>query len=248
MRTKLAENPWLTNGEGILLLALIAEVIVFGVTAPAFHTWANFMELLRFSVELGLLSIALTPIILTGGIDLSVGSAVGLCAVVFGVTWGHGNRSIATAAMAALLAGFASGALNALFIARLRLPPLVVTLGTFSLYRGVAEGVTHGAASYTGYPSKFLQLGQGYLQGTIPMQLPILLVVALAYFIFLHRSTYGREIYAIGFNSEGARYAGIPVERRLALLYVLCGMVSRSGCRPLRCALGPRQGGPRHRL
>ena len=202
VRTKLAENPWLANGEGILLSALIAEVILFGVTSPAFHTWANVMEIVRFSVELGLLSIALTPIILTGGIDLSVGSTVGLCAVVFGVTWGHGSHSIGAAAIAALLAGIACGAFgNAVLVSRLRLPPLVVTLGTFSLYRGIAEGVTHGAASYTGYPSKFLQIGQGYLLGTIPMQLPILLVVALAYFVFLHRSIYGREVYAIRFNS-----------------------------------------------
>jgi ribose/xylose/arabinose/galactoside ABC-type transport system permease subunit/ABC-type sugar transport system substrate-binding protein len=226
LRAKLAENPWLANGEGILLLALLAELTFFGVTAPAFLTWVNIWEVLRFSVELGLLSVALTPVILTGGIDLSVGSTVGLCAVVFGVIWGHGRQSIGVAVVAALFTGLACGALNAVFIARLKLPALVVTLGTYSLYRGIAEGVTQGAASYTGYPSRFLQVGQGYLGGIMPMQLPILLVVVIAYFFFLHRSIYGREVYAIGFKPEGARYAGVPVERRLALLYVLCGTVS----------------------
>jgi rhamnose transport system substrate-binding protein len=226
LRAKLVDNPFLANGEGILLLALLAEVVLFGVTAPAFLTWVNVFEVLRFSVELGLISIALTPIILTGGIDLSVGSTVGLSAVVFGVTWGNGRHLIAVAAAAALLTGVACGALNALFVARMKLPALVVTLGTYSLYRGIAEGLTHGAASYTGYPSSFLRLGQGYLWGTIPMQLPIFVVVALVYAVFLHRSLYGRQLYAIGFNSEGARYAGVPIERSLARIYVLCGAVS----------------------
>lgn len=226
MRAKLSDHPLLSNGEGILLLALLAEVIFFSVTTSSFLSWTNFLEVLRFSVELGLLSVALTPIILTGGIDLSVGSTVGLVAVVFGVSWNHGQDSIATAALLALLTGVLCGALNALLVARLRLPALVVTLGTYSLYRGIAEGITHGAASYTGYPPGFLQIGQGYLWGVVPMQLPILLAVVLAYVVFLHQSIYGREIYAIGFNAEGARYAGIPVERRLALIYVLCGTVS----------------------
>lgn len=226
LQAKLADNPFFANGEGVLLLALIAEVVLFGVTAPAFFTWVNVLEILRFSVELGLISIALTPIILTGGIDLSVGSTVGLSAVIFGITWSSGHQSVAVAALAALLTGVACGALNALMVARLRLPALVVTLGTYSLYRGIAEGITHGAASYTGYPASFLKLGQGYLWGTIPMQLPVLFAVALAYVVFLHCSIFGRELYAIGFNSEGARYAGIRVQRRLALIYILCGTVS----------------------
>lgn len=226
MQAKLRQNPWLANGEGILLLALAAELFLFGVTAPAFCTWTNILEILRFSVELGLLSVALTPIILTGGIDLSVGSTVGVCAVVFGIAWGSGRNSIVPAAAAALCTGIACGVLNALFVARLKLPPLVVTLGTYSLYRGIAEGLTHGAASYTGFPASFLQLGQGYLWGVLPMQLPVLGIVVAAFFVFLHRSIFGRQIYAIGFNAEGARYAGIPVQRRVALLYILSGTVA----------------------
>jgi ribose/xylose/arabinose/galactoside ABC-type transport system permease subunit/ABC-type sugar transport system substrate-binding protein len=225
-RTKRSSGTLLPNGDRVLLLALLAEAAVFSVLAPGFFTLANFFEVLRFSVELGLLSLALTPILIAGGIDLSVGSTVGLTAVVFGLVWQGGHLPIALAIVVALLAGCACGVLNALMIAGLRLPALIVTLGTYSLYRGIAEGITHGAVSYTGYPKSFLLLGQGYVWHIIPIQLPIFLCVGIGYAVLVHRSVLGRALYAIGFNAEGARYAGIPVRRRLALVYVLSGIVS----------------------
>jgi rhamnose transport system substrate-binding protein len=225
-RIKHDDQPLLQSGEWALMLALVAEVVFFSLTAHSFFTWGNFFEVLRFSVELGLLSVALTPIMISGGIDLSVGSIVGLVAVVFGIVWRDGHLPISLAVIAALFVGCASGALNALLIAGLRLPALIVTLGTYSLYRGIAEGITQGAVSYTGYPKSFLLLGQGYFLKGIPVQLPVFLLVVFAYVILLHRSVLGRAFYAIGFNAEGARYAGIPVRRRQVLLYLLSGTVS----------------------
>jgi rhamnose transport system permease protein len=128
--------------------------------------------------------------------------------------------------MVGLLVGCACGALNALFIAWLRLPPLIVTLGTYTLYRGIAEGMTHGAVSYTGFPPSFLSIGQGYLWGVIPAQLPIFILIAIGYAVLLHKSVVGRGLYAIGMNASGARYAAIPVRRYLALLYLASGIVS----------------------
>jgi rhamnose transport system substrate-binding protein len=225
-QAKAAAQPLFPNGEWVLLLAVLAEVLAFAAFAPGFFTVANLFEVLRFSIELGLLAVALTPIILTGGIDLSVGSALGLAATIFGMAWHDGHLSIASAIIITLLVGCASGALNAILIAGLRLPALIVTLGTYSLYRGIAEGITHGAVSYTGFPQSFLLLGQGYFWKIIPIQLPLFLLVVLAYVILVHRSTIGRAFYAIGFNAEGARYAGIPVRRRLALIYLLSGIVA----------------------
>ena len=224
--TRSARARRFPNGEWALLLALIAEVALFSVIAPGFFAVGNLFEVLRFSVELGLLSIAMTPILIAGGIDLSVGSTIGLTAVVFGVAWQNGHLPIPLAILLALLVGCACGALNAIMIAGLRLPALIVTLGTYSLYRGIAEGITRGALSVTGYPKSFLLLGQGYFWHTIPMQLPIFLLVIAAYAILLHRSTLGRALYAIGFNPEGARYAGLPVRRHLATIYLLAGVVS----------------------
>ena len=113
-----------------------------------------------------------------------------------------------------------------MLVARLKIPPLIVTLGTFSLFRGIAEGITQAAVNYSGFPSGFLFLGQGYLWGVIPAQLPIFILVFVVYVVLLHRSVVGRALYAIGFTAAGARYAGIPVARRVGLVYVLSGLVS----------------------
>ena len=216
----------LSASERWLLAALLAESAFFSVAANRFFGLVNFFEILRFSVELGLLSVALTPILITGGIDLSVGSTVGLTAVILGAASADLHLGVAGLLAIGILVGCLCGAINALMVAGLRLPPLIVTLGTFTLYRGVAEGITHGALSYTGFPQAFLALGQGYLFGIIPAQLPVFLLVAAGFAILLHFSVMGRGIYAIGLNSAGARYAGIPVRRHLFVLYLASGIIS----------------------
>ena len=210
----------------IVVAALLAEIALFSAIAENFFTAGNFFEVLRFSVELGLIAIALTPVIITGGIDLSVGSMMGLAAVAFGAMWRDVGLTLPVAAGATLLLGCAGGLLNAFLISRLKLPPLIVTLGSFSMFRGIAEGITHAAVNYTDFPKSLLFLGQGYLGGIVPAQLTIFFLVFAAYVILLHRSTVGRAWYAIGSNAAGARYAGIPVARRVGLAYILSGLVS----------------------
>ncbi len=210
----------------ILAFALVAEIAIFSLLGPNFFTVANFFEIIRLSVELGLLAVALTPVMITGGIDLSVGSMMGLAAVVFGAVWRDWQLPVGAAAAAALLTGTLGGALNAVLVTQLRIPPIIVTLGGFSMFRGIAEGITHGAVNYSGFPHSFLRLGQGYLWGVIPVQLPLFLAAVAAYVILLHRSVVGRTLYAIGFSPSGARYAGVRVARRIALVYLLSGMVA----------------------
>jgi rhamnose transport system permease protein len=207
-----------------LLVALAVELALFALIAPNFATAANLLEISRLSVELGLLAIALTPILVTGGIDLSVGSMLGLAAVLFGAAYQDWQLPIPVCVAVALLAGCAGGAINAYLVARLNIPSLIVTLGTFSLFRGIAEGITLGARNYTGFPSGFLALGQGYVGGVLPAQLPLFIAVLLGYTVLLHRSTIGRALYAIGFSADAARYAGLPVARRVGLVYVLSGV------------------------
>ncbi len=216
----------LSSGEWILLLALVAEIALFSAIAHNFFTLENFFEVLRLSVELGLLAIALTPVIVSGGIDLSVGSMMGLATVLFGAAYHEWGLPIAAAAVVALLAGCTGGALNAILIAYFNIPPLIVTLGTFSLFRGIAEGLTRGAVNYTDFPPRFLALGQGYLGGIVPTQLLLFIPILAIYAVLLHRSVVGRAWYVIGFGAPGARYAGLPVERRVATLYFLSGLVS----------------------
>src|SRR5205085_7025738 len=159
-------------------------------------------------------------------IDLSVGSLMGLSAVVFGMLWRDGGLPIGAAAGLTLLVGAAAGGLNGLLITRLRIPPLIVTLGSYSLFRGLAEGLTRGVDNFTNFPKTFLFLGQGYLFGIVPAQLPLFALVALAIWLLVHRTIFGRAFRAIGFAAEGAHYAGIPVAKRLTLVYGLSGLVS----------------------
>ena len=217
---------WFPNGEWALALVLLFEIAVFSAIGENFFSAENFFEVIRLSVELGLLSLAMTPIVITGGIDLSVGSMMALAAIVFGAAWHDAGLSIPIAALLALLTGCLGGALNAALITRLNIPPLIVTLGSFSLFRGIAEGMTHASVNYSGFPASFLWLGQGYLGGVVPVQFPIFLLALAAYAVLLHRSAIGRTLYAIGFNPGGARYAGVPVQRRLAMLYFLSGLVA----------------------
>ena len=224
------EAPWrerlFPNNEWVLLLVLVVECGVFSVTGNNFLSTSNAFEITRLSVEIGLLALALTPIIITGGIDLSVGSMMGLAAIVMGALWRDAHLPLVLALSLTLMVGLIGGALNAVMITRLKFPPLIVTLGTFSLFRGMAEGLTRGIENYSGFPPSFLFVGQGYVGGVIPTQLFVLLVAIAGFAWWLHWTGYGRSLYAIGYSAEGARYAGIPVARRLGFVYVLSGLAA----------------------
>ena len=212
--------------ELILAAFIAAEIALFSFTGQNFLSVTNFFECIRLAVEIGLLALALTPVIVTGGIDLSVGSMMGLCAVTFGALWSDAHYSIGAAIAAALLVSLLGGGLNALLISRLKVSPLIVTLGTFSLFRGIAEGITAGARNYSGFPAQFLYLGQGYLGGVVPPQMILLLLAIGGFYFLLQRTTVGRGLYAIGHSAEGARYAAVPVGARLVLVYVLSGLAA----------------------
>jgi rhamnose transport system permease protein len=209
-----------------LLLVLLFECVVFGFFGDNFLTASNAFEITRLSVEIGLLALALTPVIITGGIDLSVGSMMGLAAVVLGALWRDAHLPIVVAAAVALVLGLAGGGLNGLLITRLGLPPLIVTLGTFSLFRGIAEGLTRGIENYSGFPSSYLFLGQGYVGGIVPTQLSVLIIAIVAFGWWLHRTAFGRSLYAIGFSAEGSRYAGINVSKKLFFVYLVSGLAA----------------------
>ncbi|HEX6279051.1 MAG TPA: substrate-binding domain-containing protein [Pyrinomonadaceae bacterium] len=222
------EESWIArlfpNNEWILLIVLAIECGIFAFSGSNFLTPSNGFEITRLAVEVGLLALVMTPIIITGGVDLSVGSMMGLSAVVMGSLWRDGGLSLPAAIAATLIVGLAGGALNAAMITKLKAPPLIVTLGTFSLFRGIAEGLTRGIENYSGFPETFLFSGQGYVGGLIPTQLFIFVPAVVAAWWWLHRTGFGRSFFAIGFSQEAARYAGIKVRRRLNLIYCLSGL------------------------
>ena len=222
---KSSKKSGLFGHETILLIVVVMEWLYFNSVGARFGSLDNSFDIVRHSVEIGLLALAMTPIILTGGIDLSVGSLLGLCAILFGKFWHDAGMSIPVAAACTIGMGALAGGLNAALITWLRIPPLIVTLGTFSLFRGLAEAITHGSVTYTNFPESFLFLGQERWMG-IPTQATIFIIVAIGSWLLVHRTTFGRSFRAIGFAPEGTRYAGISVERRLAMAYVLAGIIA----------------------
>jgi rhamnose transport system permease protein len=211
--------------EAVLLLVLVLEIVLFNALGRRFLTVDNIANIVRQSVEIGLLALVMTPIILAGGIDLSLGSLIGLCAIAFGIFWSDLGLSPWVAAMGSIGVGILGGGVNAALITRLGLPPLIVTLGTFSLFRGLAEAVTSGTRAFTGFPESFLFIGNGFAIG-IPTQAWLFIGAAVGMWLLVHRTVIGRSFRAIGFSPEGARYAGLPAQRRLMLAYVLAGGVA----------------------
>ncbi len=224
----MSKQSWKKNlfrHETILLVVLVAEWIFFDAIGRNFGTYDNTCDILRHSCEIGLLALAMTPIILTGGIDLSVGSLLGLCAILFGKLWRDGHFPIPAAAACTIVIGALAGGINAGLITWLRLPPLIVTLGTFSLFRGLAEAITRGLDTFTDFPGSFLFLGEERWLG-IPAQAPVFIVAVVFFWLLVHRTTFGRSFRAIGYAPQGTRFAGIPVGRRIGMTYVLAGIVS----------------------
>src|SRR6185436_16800730 len=168
----------LLRHEALLFLLLAAEILYFNAVGRRFGTADNVANIVRHSVEIGLLALVMTPVVLTGGIDLSVGSTLGLCAVLFGKFWRDAGFPPWIAGLCTLAVGALCGGFNALLITRLRLPPLIVTLGTFSLFRGLAEAITEGVDAFTNFPASFLFLGTGAIGG-LPTQAWILVTLAL---------------------------------------------------------------------
>jgi len=215
----------LARHEAVLVLVILVEVVLFHVLGNNFLVGRNVSNVFRHSVEIGLLALAMTPVILTGGIDLSVGSMMGLCAVLFGMMVNGLGLDPWVAGALAIAFGGLGGGVNAVLITRLNLPPLIVTLGTFSLFRGLAEALTKGAESYSGFSPSFLALGNADVAG-LPAQIWVFIFVALGIWLLVHRTTVGRSFRAIGYAADGARYAGIPVARNTSIAYILAGAVA----------------------
>jgi rhamnose transport system permease protein len=217
---------WFPNNEWVLVFILAFEIVAFSLTGDNFATSGNVFEITRLAVSYGLLAFSMTFVIKTGGIDLSVGSIMALVAVVTGVCWQTLGMNIWLASLLGILAGGACGAFNGLVVTRLGIPPLIVTLGTMSLFRGAADSITEGYTTYTGFDPAFLRLGQGYLWGVVPTQLPVFLLVLVVLWTLMHRMRFGRQVTAIGFGEPGARYAGIPTRSVLLRVYMLSGLMA----------------------
>ncbi|MCA9951088.1 MAG: ABC transporter permease [Anaerolineales bacterium] len=225
MNTKQTMTNFFKRWE-FLLVVLIAVVTFVNIQlTPYFLDTRNLMRATSDFMELGLMMLPMVFIIISGNIDLSVASTMAMCASLMGWLYMQGTN-IWVAVMAALLLGLLAGLLNGYLIAKVKLPSLVVTLGTFALYRGMAF-VLLGDQAARGYPEAFTFLGQGTL-GSIrfPFSAVLFIIAAIIFGLILHKMSFGRYLYVIGNNEDAGFYSGINVARTKLIIFMLSGFMS----------------------
>jgi rhamnose transport system permease protein len=215
---------WLARHETLLAAILVIALVGLGAFNDRFLTLDNLLNQGRLMTEIGLIALPMTFVIITGGIDLSVGAIVGLCAVMLGYSWKTFGFPLPLAIVFCLAVGAMAGFVNGLVITRVKVPPLIMTIATLALYRGLAEGISQ-AHSVRGYPEWFYFLGQGSVLG-VPTQLLVLVVLVVVAGVALDRTTFGRTLYAIGSNETAARFSALSVDRTKLIIYTLSGLAS----------------------
>ena len=207
--------------EAVLAALVVALGTYAALVDPTFLAVRAQALLSTHVWELAIVAVPMLLIVIAGGIDLSVGATLALCAVVLGLLFERGVPIYAAAAIA-IGVGAGLGWLNGTLVARLRVHPLIVTLATMAAFRGLAEGISLGRP-LSGYPDPFLQIAEGRLLG-VPIPGAVFGVFALAVGVVLSRGVLGRQVYAVGQGERAARFSGIPVERVKSLLYTLSGL------------------------
>ncbi|HVQ89659.1 MAG TPA: ABC transporter permease [Mycobacteriales bacterium] len=214
----------LLRWEAVLVVLLIASILYGRSVSTHFLSGSNLFFTGLNVGEIAIMALPLTFIVITGEIDLSVASMLGLASTLLGVLYKHG-WSIWAAMAAVLVVGALGGALNGVLITRLGLPSIAVTIGTLTLFRGIAEIILK-SDSVTGFPIGWTNIGILPIHGThIAYSVGVFLLLAVVFGIVLHGTPLGRSIYAIGLQAEAAFFAGIRVQRIKFWLYVLSGVI-----------------------
>ena len=209
------------SGVAVLLLFYVALLVAFSLLSPWFLSFNNMMSIGSNVAFIGLMAATGTPLIIAGGLDLSVAAVAGLTGVVLALLHGAG-LDIWVAAVAAILFGAAIGLVNGIFTTGLRLNPLIVTLATMSIITGSALVMTGGLTKPLMVPG-FNWIGSGRLFG-VPVPLILMLLCYGALWVVLAKSRFGRFVYASGGNPEASRLVGVPVARTQITLYILSGI------------------------
>lgn len=208
-----------------LLLAVLVGVVLFGsLTLKEFLDPYNLADSTFNFSEKALIALGMTLLIIVREIDISVAAILAVASVAMGFANTLGVPAAGLAAIG-IGVGAACGALNGLLVTRFGIPSIVVTIGTMSLYRGIAL-VVLGDQAYTNYPEALGEWGQGYVFGMIPREFVVLLVFVALFALLLHGTTHGRRLYAIGSNPVAARFSGIPVDRYRLALFILAGTMA----------------------
>ncbi|RYF01197.1 MAG: ABC transporter permease [Oxalobacteraceae bacterium] len=210
--------------ETLLAFLLIVVFTVDSIVLPHFLDLYNLLDGTQNFSEKALIALPMALLIICREIDISVAGTLALSSVAMGLAMGAGFPP-ATLVLVALAAGAACGLLNGVLVTRFGLPSIVVTIGTVSLFRGLAS-VVLGDKAFTGYPQLMADWGQGYFFGIVPREFVVLLAFAALFAFVLHATSWGRRIFAIGNNPDAARFSGIAVDRYRLALFVLTGAMA----------------------
>ncbi|MGX7876703.1 ABC transporter permease [Mesorhizobium sp. ORM6] len=210
--------------EALLVLVALAIFAINSFASPYFLDPYSLSDLTFNFTEKGLIAFAMALLIISGEIDLSVAATIALASTMMGmaVQAGAGTPVLV---LIGIVVGLGCGAFNGLLVTRLGLPSIVVTIGTMSLFRGIAF-IILGDRAYKGYPESFAFFGQGYVWWVVSFELVLFLVAAVVYWFVLHRTSFGRRVFAIGNNPVAAQFSGVRVGRIKFILFCLTGLMS----------------------
>lgn len=207
-----------------IIIALIILVVIFGLLEPLYLTPTNLLDIVDQTVINGLLAVGMTLVIITGGIDLTVGSTMAVVIVSIGQFLINGLNPFISVILGMVL-GFILGTINGFLISKMKLQPFIATMGMMSLYRGVAYLIT-GGWPVLNIPQRFRTIMDGDLIGIIPSSVIILLVVTFVAYILLKHTKFGTYLYSMGSNEEATRLSGVNVDKNKILAYAACGVTT----------------------
>lgn len=217
---------WLLTREMAIIAVLVIVFVYATINVPHFNSPLTVYFLGLDNAEIMLIALPMALVIVTGEIDLSVASVVGLSSVLVGILHQDHGLSIPVAGLLAILVGVGCGAMNGFLVAYVGLPSLAVTIGTLALFRGLAVGLL-GTTAKTDFPDRWTELAQQHIGNTrYPVILLPILALIVVFVWLLHFSTFGRGIYETGLNKEAAQFSGVRVERTKFILFVLTAAVS----------------------
>ncbi|MBY5835578.1 ABC transporter permease (plasmid) [Rhizobium leguminosarum] len=209
----------------VLLLAVAVLIFIFNsLASPYFLDAWNLSDATFNFTEKAMIAFAMALLVISGEIDLSVAAIIALASTAMGAA---AQVGIGTPGLVAIGigTGLACGIFNGVLVSVLKLPSIVVTIGTMSLFRGISY-IVLGDQAYGKYPADFAYFGQGYVVWVFSFEFVLFIVLAILFAVLLHATNFGRQVYAIGNNDFAARFSGIPVERVKFILFLLTGVMS----------------------
>ncbi|MFK7870348.1 MAG: ABC transporter permease [Roseobacter sp.] len=226
----------LKSWETLLLLVAIGIFVANSFASPYFLNAWNLSDATFNFTEKAMIAFAMALLIISGEIDLSVASIIALASTAMGaaVQMGVGTPGLV---LIGLGVGLLCGAFNGILVTRMGLPSIVVTIGTMSLFRGISY-IVLGDQAFRGYPESFSWFGQGYVWWVISFEFVLFATIAVIYGVLLHKTNFGRAVYAIGNNATGAMFSGIRVQRVKFILFLLTGLMSGVAAICLTARLG----------